>query len=49
MTTLDLRYQIIGPQGAQHLADVLQQNKIVHRQTSHSIIQSQFYTDTHNT
>jgi hypothetical protein len=38
----------IGDEGAQHLADALQQNEVI-ASIFHSIIHSLFHTDTHHT
>jgi hypothetical protein len=51
LTTLNLQSNEIGAQGAEHLANALQENKVtsLRRPTSYATIHSSFITDTHNT
>jgi hypothetical protein len=49
LTTLFLGNNKIGDQGAQHLANALQQNKVtLYSRTLHSTTQLLFHTDIHH-
>ncbi len=47
LKTLNLSFNEIGPRGAEHLANALQQNKVTYN--PYLIIHSLFYIDTHYT